>query len=92
MATFIMFGKYSSEGFKGISAQRTIEVNDLVRKHGGEIKTMYALLGVHDLILIMEFPDNDQAMQASVALQKLTGISFTTSLAMPVEEFDKLVS
>ncbi|MBN1635878.1 MAG: GYD domain-containing protein [Deltaproteobacteria bacterium] len=92
MATFIMFGKYSSDGFKGISAQRTKKVNELVKKHEGEIKAMYALLGVHDLILIMEFPDNEQAMKASVALQKLTGISFITSLAMPVEEFDKLVS
>jgi hypothetical protein len=31
-------------------------------------------------------------MKASVAISKTTGISFTTSPAVPVEEFDKLMS
>jgi hypothetical protein len=31
-------------------------------------------------------------MQASAALSKLTGISFTTSPAVTVEEFDKLMA
>jgi hypothetical protein len=33
-----------------------------------------------------------KAMQASVALNKLTGISFTTLPAVTVEEFDKLIA
>ena len=31
-------------------------------------------------------------MKASVALSKLTGISFTTSPAVPVEDFDKMIA
>jgi len=31
-------------------------------------------------------------MKASIALNKLTGISFTTSPAVTVEDFDKFVS
>lgn len=92
MATFVMFGKYSSEGMKGISAERTQKANELLRKFGGEVSAAYALLGKIDLVFIADFPRKEQAMQASVALSKLTGIAFTTSPAVTIDEFDKLMS
>ena len=45
MATYFMFGKYSLEGMKGISAGRTAKTLALIKKHGGEFKAGYALLG-----------------------------------------------
>jgi uncharacterized protein with GYD domain len=92
MGTFLMFGKYSSEAMKGMSAKRTEEADSLVKKLGGEVISIYALLGVHDLVFITQFPGIEQAMKASVALSKSTGISFTTSPAVTVEEFDKIVA
>jgi len=92
MATYFMFGKYSSDAVKGMSAQRTKKSTELLKKFGGEVSAMYALLGEHDLAFIVTFPGNEEAMKASVALSKLTGISFTTSPAVTVEEFDKLIS
>lgn len=92
MSTFFMLGKYSSEGLKEISTGRTDKALKLIKKFGGEVKSMYALLGEIDLIFILTFPDVEKAMQASVALNKLTGISFTTLPAVTVEEFDKVMS
>lgn len=91
MGTFFMFGKYSSEALKGMSAKRTDEANSLIKKLGGEVISIYALIGEYDLVLIVNFPGIEQAMQASVALSKLTGVSFTTSPAIGVEEFDKII-
>ena len=54
MATYFIFGKYSLEGMKGISAGRTTVALDLIKKHGGEFKAGYALLGDVDLVLIVE--------------------------------------
>jgi uncharacterized protein with GYD domain len=90
MATYILFGKYSVEGLKGISAKRSDEAKALVKKHGGELKAGYAMLGGVDLVLIADFPDTARAMSASAALAKLTGVAFTTSPAVTIEEFDKL--
>jgi uncharacterized protein with GYD domain len=90
MATYVMFGKYSAEGLKGINARRTDEAKALIKKNGGELKASYALLGGIDLVLIVDLPDTARAMATSAALAKLTGIAFTTSPAMSVEEFDKL--
>jgi len=92
MATFIMMGKYTSESLKGISSERTDKAVYLIKKCGGEVKSIYALLGKHDLIAIVDYPGIEQAMKASIALSKLTGIAFTTSQAISVEEFDKMVT
>jgi uncharacterized protein with GYD domain len=92
MTTFFMFGKYSSEALKNMSAERTEKAVSLIKKFGGEVNSMYALLGEQDLVLIVDFPGVEQAMKASVALTKMTGVSFTSSPAVAVEEFDKIIS
>jgi uncharacterized protein with GYD domain len=92
MATFIMFGKYTAEGMREISGARTKKAAGLIKKLGGEIVSIYATLGECDLVCIVTLPGAEAAMQASVALGKMTGIAFTTAPAVPVEEFDTLMA
>ena len=75
-----------------MSAERTDKAVSLIKKYGGELNSMYALLGEQDLVLIADFPELEQAIKASVALTKMTGVSFTSSPAVPVEEFDKMIA
>jgi uncharacterized protein with GYD domain len=91
MATFFMFGKYTAESLENASVERTREAHRVVEDLGGKIKAIYALLGEHDLVIIVELPRMAEAMRASVALKRLTDVSFYTTAAMPVEEFDELV-
>ncbi len=92
MATFIMCGKYSLDAVKQISAARTQKSLELFKKYGGEVKGMYAMLGEKDLLFIVDLPSVAEAMKVSVALSKMTGIAFTTSAAVSVDEFDKLMT
>lgn len=92
MKTFFMFGKYTSEAIRELSVERTQKVISEIRKLGGEIIAMHALLGEFDLLFCVALPEIEDAIKASVALNKLTGISFTTSPAVTVETFDKLMS
>ncbi len=89
MATFMMFGKYSAQALQGISPKRTEETRVIIKEHGGELMAGYAVAGGLDIVLIVELPDNARAMAVSAALTKLTGVSFTTSPAVTLEEFDK---
>ncbi len=91
MSIFMFFGKYSSESLKNISSERTDRAVDLIEKNGGKVISMYAVLGEHDLVFTLDFPDTEKAMATSVELNKLTGISFTTSPVVEVEKFDKIV-
>ncbi len=90
MNTFLMFGNYTAQGLGQISADRTQAAVELIQKFGGEVDAMYATLGKHDLVLVVSFPDVPSAMKASVALAKQTGITFRTSPAVTVEEFDEM--
>lgn len=89
MTTFFMFGKYSAEALKSISAERTRKAMHIIQEHGGHVKSVYALLGGNDLVFIVNLPSAAQATMVSIQLTKTTGISFTTSIAIPVDEFDK---
>jgi uncharacterized protein with GYD domain len=91
MATYVMLGKYTLEGLRGISAKRTDEARALLQQHGGELKALYALLGEVDILAIVELPDMARAMQLAVALTRLLGVRFTTAPAVTIEEFDKLM-
>ena len=91
MATYVMFGKYSVEGIKGISARRSDDAKALIKKNGGELKAAYATLGGVDLVMIVDLPDTAKALATSAALAKATGIAFTTSPAVSIDEFDKLM-
>jgi uncharacterized protein with GYD domain len=86
-----MFGKYSHGSIKEISAERTQKANQLISDNGGSVKSGYALLGETDLVLVVDFPSNNDAMKASVGMTKLLGIAFSTAPAVSMEEFDNLV-
>ena len=92
MSIFLLFGRYSTEAIKDISPDRTEKVRDLIKKHNGKIISMYAVMGDHDLVFTINFPDAKNAIATSVALYKLTGIHFTTSAVVDVEQFDTLVA
>lgn len=92
MPIFMMFGKYSPDSLKGVSAERTKKAVAAIEKNGGKVISMYAVLGEHDLVLTLDFPDTGNALAASAALNMLTGISFTTSPVVEVEQFDRLMS
>lgn len=91
MTTFFMFGKYSTEAIKAMSIERTQQVINEIKTLGGEVTAMHALLGEYDLLFCIKLPTVEDAIKASVNLNRLTGISFTTCPAITVETFDQLM-
>ncbi len=92
MPIFMMFGKYTKEALAHASSERTTEAMEIIKRNGGKVISMYAVAGEHDLVFTLDLPDMEKAMATSVALNKLTGISFTTSPVVDVEQFDRLLS
>ena len=90
MAKYIMLGEYSQESIKGMSSERTENAIKLIEKYGGKFNAGYALLGDKDLVLMVEFSSNEDAMKTSVALSKMLGVGFSTYPAVSFESFDKL--
>jgi uncharacterized protein with GYD domain len=87
-----MFGRYSPDAIREISSDRTDEAVKLIENAGGEIVSMYATLGMYDLVVIANFPNVAEAMKASVGLNMITGITFSTTPAVPAADFDRMIS
>jgi uncharacterized protein with GYD domain len=87
-----MFGKYSLAATNAISEDRTAAAESVIKEHGGSFTAGYALLGDVDMVLIVELPDTERAMQTSAALTKLLGVSFSTVPAISPEAFDRIMS
>jgi len=92
MPIFMMFGKYNQDSLEGMSPERTKKAVQLIEQNSGKVISMYAVQKNHDLIFTLEFPSIEKALATSVALSMLTGISFTTSPVVDVENFDRLIS
>ena len=92
MPIFMMFGKYSTEALHKASPERTKKAVEIIKQNGGKVISMYAVAGEHDLVFTLDLPDTEKALATSVAIGKLTGISFATSPVVDVEQFDRLLS
>jgi len=92
MATYFLTGTYTAEAVKGISRKRTADVSEMIQNIGGKVVAMYLLLGEKDLVIIAEFPGMKEAIQCSVNISKITGISFSTNPAITAREFDEFMS
>jgi uncharacterized protein with GYD domain len=92
MPIFMMFGKYTTAAISGISPERTDKAVEVIKENGGKVVSMYAVMGEHDLVFTLDFPDMEKALAASVDLNRLTGIMFTTSPVVEVEKFDRMIA
>ena len=92
MPIFMMFGKYNRDSLEGVSSERTKKAIEIIGENGGKVISMFAVLGEHDLVFTLDFPTTENALAASAALHMLTGISFTTSPVVDVEQFDHMIS
>lgn len=92
MATYLRFGTLTRAARKEVSAKRTYDAIALIKKHGGELKAGYTLLGEVDFWVILDLPNAESAIQVSVGLSRLLDINFLTAPAVSVDEFDKLAA
>lgn len=92
MPIFMMFGKYTTEAMRGISPERTEKAIQIIKQNEGKVVSLVAVMGEHDLVFTLDFPNAECAFAASVALHRFTGIAFTTSPVVEVEMFDKMIA
>ena len=86
MAKFLMCGSCPSEALREIGIGYKEKALEVARMFDGEIDAMYSTAGEYDLVILIDLPDIESAMKVSIELNKLTGIAFSTSPAITLEE------
>ena len=92
MTTYFLTGTYGADAIKDISRERTSDVTWMNEDMGGNVLSIYLLLGEKDLVIIADFPGMREAIKASINISKMTGISLTTSPAITAKEFDEFMA
>lgn len=92
MQTFFFFGTYTRNAIEGIDARRTKQAEETITGFGGKLRSVYALLGDTDIVMIADLPGVPEAVQVSIALNQRTGIRFSSRPALPVADFDRVAS
>lgn len=94
MATFILQGRFSAQAMRGMVAKpedRSRAVAKLMAACGGKLKDYYMTTGENDFLVVVEAPDGEDAVVASIVAAASGAVSkLATSRAWSTREFKKL--
>ncbi len=93
MAKYLVQGSYTAEGLKGLqkdkASGRKAAISKTVQGLGGKLECLYYMLGEHDVICIIDLPDNVSVAALSLAAGASGAIHTRTTALLTVEEIDK---
>jgi len=92
MPKYLIQASYTAEGVKGIqsgggSARRDAIVH-LAESVGGSLESFYFALGDHDVVTIVEMPDNEAAAAVALAVNASGAVAIRTTVLLTTEEVD----
>ncbi len=94
MATFIILADFTDQGLRH-EKERISHVDDvlvLAKKSGVTVKHMYWTLGRHDVVALLEAPDNETATAFSLSVASRGNARTETLRAFSFDEMTKIHS
>jgi len=90
----VMLLNWTDHGIKNVkeSPKRLDGVKKLAKVMGGEVKSVYMTLGVYDLVLIVDMPNNDKLASFGLKLGSLGNVRSTTLKAFPEDDYRRIIS
>lgn len=90
MPKYLVEASYTAEGLKGLlkdgGSGRRAAVEAAAKSLGGKLEAMYFAFGKHDVVTIIETPDNVSAAAMALAVNASgTVVTRTTPLLTPAE-------
>ncbi len=93
MVTCVMLLNWTDQGIKNVkdSPKRLDAVKKLAKDMGGEVKSFYMTLGMYDLVLIVDMPNNDKLASFALKLGSLGNVRSTTLKAYSEDEYRHII-
>lgn len=91
MAYYVILSRLTDEGRKTIKDKpdRIFEVDKELEGMNVKIKEQFAVLGPYDFVNIVESPNNESIMKASIEIGARGSVELLTLPAIPIEQFVK---
>jgi uncharacterized protein with GYD domain len=94
MVTYLMLLNWTDHGIKNVkdSPKRLDGVKKLAKDMGGEVKGFYMTLGAHDLVLIIDLPNDEKVASFGLKLGSLGNVRSTTLRAYSEDDYRRIIS
>jgi uncharacterized protein with GYD domain len=93
MPTYILLSKLTAEGRKTVRERpnRIQEVDQEMEALKVKVVSQHAVIGPYDFVNIVEAPDNDTILRASVELGARGTVQIMSMPAIPIDDFIKAI-
>jgi uncharacterized protein with GYD domain len=93
MVSYLMLLNWTDQGIKNVkeSPNRLDGVKKLAKDMGGEVKGFYMTLGAHDLVLIVDLPNDDKLASFVLKLGALGNVRSTTLKAFSEDDYRRII-
>ena len=93
MPTYIMLSNWTDQGIRHVkdSPDRLEAARQLCRQHGAEITAFYMTMGVYDLVVIIDAPNDEAFASLAVSIAKGGNIRTSTLKAFDEGQYRKII-
>ncbi len=93
MATYICLGDWTQQGIENIqdSPGRLDDAKKAVEAAGGAVRDFYMTTGAHDMVLVLEAPDDIALAKVLLMLGSKGSVRSTTMRAFTESEYREIV-
>ena len=94
MANYIVLINFTDQGIRTVteSVKRAKASVSTFEKYGTKKIAQYWTLGQHDIVIVLEAPNDETAMKAVLAVDKLGNVRTTTMRAFTADEMEAVTS
>lgn len=93
MPKYLFQGSYTTDGLRGLlkdgGTKRRSAAQQAVASVGGRLEAFYFAFGKHDVVGIVDAPDNVSVAALSLAVSAAGAFSFKTTVLLTPEEMDQ---
>jgi len=93
MARYIMLTNWTEQGIKNVkeSPKRLDAAKALAKKFNGEIVDFYMTTGAHDMVVMLEAPDDEAAAKFALSLGSAGNVRTTTLKAFSEQSYRSII-
>ena len=93
MARYIMLTNWTEQGIKNVkeSPKRLDAAKALAKKFNGEVGEFYMTTGAHDMVVMLEAPDDEAAAKFALSLGSAGNVRTTTLKAFSEQSYRSII-
>ena len=93
MAQYILLSNWTEQGIKNVkeSPKRLDAAKALAKKFNGEVVEFYMTTGAHDMVVMLEAPDDEAAAKFALSLGSAGNVRTTTLKAFSEQSYRSII-